>query len=77
MKNLNSNTTLVKVKLCSRIALFTFCSHSNTTLVKVKFSKHLYFQRQIVNSNTTLVKVKLPLRDGDTDRFDEFKYNTC
>ena len=98
MKNLNSNTTLVKVKFSKHLYFQRQIVNSNTTLVKVKFKKiygktnwgtiqiqHLLKlngfaieeDRTSNYSNTTLVKVKLPLRDGDTDRFDEFKYNTC
>ena len=37
IKNINSNTTLVKVKLADKQAQYTEKQHSNTTLVKVKF----------------------------------------
>ena len=38
MKNIYSNTTLVKVKLIVRPAGVSCQSNSNTTLVKVKFT---------------------------------------
>ena len=58
---MDSNTTLVKVKLLSSIYPWLKKDNSNTTLVKVKWNTYHYITPSIINSNTTLVKVKFLL----------------
>ena len=57
--NINSNTTLVKVKSYSntRLSVYEY-AYSNTTLVKVKLNNQIQVIFLQKNSNTTLVKVK-------------------
>ena len=58
----NSNTTLVKVKWYIYFSSKTFYINSNTTLVKVKFYLYKELLLSQSHSNTTLVKVKSLLR---------------
>ena len=55
---LNSNTTLVKVKLIMELKDTVKLMYSNTTLVKVKLFSTAIFAIIHSYSNTTLVKVK-------------------
>ena len=54
----HSNTTLVKVKSCTKSEPQQFFCDSNTTLVKVKSQAPQLPYKTGNNSNTTLVKVK-------------------
>ena len=76
-KVIDSNTTLVKVKLDTVRRIYKREQNSNTTLVKVKYHFYNIIDNCYIYSNTTLVKVKLVLKDAHIDYVNLFKYNTC
>ena len=74
---MDSNTTLVKVKLKNSFSNGLTLMDSNTTLVKVKYE--MIDDKQIgeINSNTTLVKVKSSMDAQSAALALQFKYNSC